>query len=183
MAGFKVLPLQAQLEPIQIPGKFDFSNRTELTQPGFRIRVHQANEDLLNTESERESVLSGKRPDFLGFPLENFARETGAQKVDWILGHTFLAEGSIDLEQGGNTAGEVNEEQIIPGIPGFEDKHTFLTTEILMLLQIPNQEPINSVSMPAVDSPLQPATSMIWKTSFESQNSKVIRKQAPHDSI
>jgi hypothetical protein len=137
MAGFKVLPLQAQLEPIQIPGKFDFSNRTELTQPGFRIRVHQANEDLLNTESERESVLSGKRPDFLGFPLENFARETGAQKVDWILGHTFLAEGSIDLEQGGNTAGEVNEEQIIPGIPGFEDKHTFLTTEILMLLQIP----------------------------------------------
>ena len=135
--GFKVLTLQAQLEPIQIQGKFDVSDRTELSQPGFQIRVHQANEDLLNTESERENVLAGTRPDFLGFPLENFAKETGAQTVDWILGHTFLAEGSIDLEQGGNAAGEVNEEQIIPGIPGFEDKNSFLTTEILMLIEIP----------------------------------------------
>jgi hypothetical protein len=136
-AVFKVLPLHAQLEPIQIPGKFDLSSRTELSQPGFQIRIHQANEDLLNTESERENVLAGMRPDFLGFPLENFAKETGAHNVDWILGHSFLAEGSVDLEQGGNAAGEVNEEQIIPGIPGFEDKNSFLTTEVLMLIEIP----------------------------------------------
>ena len=64
-AGFRVLTLQAQLEPIQIPGKFDLSGRTELSQAGFQIRIHQANEDLLNTESEREKVLAGMWPDSL----------------------------------------------------------------------------------------------------------------------
>ncbi len=137
MIGFKVLPLSAQLEPVQIPGKFDLSNRTQLTQSGFQLRIHQANEVLENTKTEREKVLNGSRPDFLGFPLENFAKETGAQNVDWVLGHTFLMEGSIDLEQAGNPSGEVNDEQTIPGIPGFEDQTTFLTSEILMLLEIP----------------------------------------------
>jgi hypothetical protein len=136
-AGFRVLTLQAQLEPIQIPGKFDLSGRTELSQPGFQIRIHQANEDLLNTESEREKVLAGMRPDSLGFPLENFAKETGATREDWILGHTFLAEGAVDLEQDGKAAGAANEEQIIPGIPGFEEKTSFLSAEILMLMEIP----------------------------------------------
>lgn len=137
LMGFMVLSAQAQPEPIQIPVLFDLSNRTETTQPGFQIRIHQANEALENTESERENVLTGTRPDFLGFPLENFAKETGAQNVDWILGHTFLAEGPIDLEQAGSAAGDVNDEQNIPGIPGFEDSTDYITSEILMLLEIP----------------------------------------------
>ena len=141
LMGLRVLSTHAQPDPILIPNHSDLSDRTELSQPGFQIRLHQANEPLQNSVSERESVLTGTRPDFLGFPLENFANEASAQTVDWILGHTYAVEGPIDLDQAGNAAGEVSMEQSIPGIPGLDNGTDYITSEILMLLEIPEPGP------------------------------------------
>lgn len=127
----------AQQEPILVPAKFNMSRRVTKSAPNWQIRLHQANERLENTFSERESVLAGTRPDFLGFPVENFAMDANPSVTDWIHGHTFTLDTPLNLNAGETPQGVEENETGIPGIPGFEGNTDYITSEIRFLLEIP----------------------------------------------
>lgn len=127
----------AQEEPILIPSGFNVSGRVTKSSPEWLLRIHQANELLENSFTERESVLAGTHPDSLGFPLENFAMDASPAITDWIRGHTYSLSSPINLNAGSTPAGVSNQESSIPGIPGFEGNTDYITAEVLMLLEIP----------------------------------------------